>query len=721
MSTKSLQPVTLSLIVLFSLSIFGTSMPNTGRSRATVSAPKIDASPAPVVVAEAGVYQVHTIDNLLVDDQEASGYVLNSDADVQATGIKKELAIDGSIVNVPEEVCCTKEQMVFNLGNTHGKFTVRWKPESFYGKNIHMLNNNIPEDRILYNRSTLDVNMHLLYGKQCFGMDVTEFFMSMRNKFIWGDAETIIETTRKDIRILDVLDGNHSHNLTRLPMWIREIWFSFNMNKAFNFTAKYDHSFTLGLFPFELGRGIALGTAYAVNPGVLGFYSDTSIDQYAPGFKLHGNIFSETLEYDAYGAVLENLSDSFRNTSAKVRGQEFGKRNNPQRGFGKINYLVAGRLQWRPIDEKCHLVHVEPYFLYNQAPEQQIEFVSDASSKLATFGLAGEFTHNQFQFGFDAAVNQGSQHVKGWDRNLTRFENRAGLVAEVNSQVSVGSPTGPLVLFVPGSADQKAINTSIQAASQNGKEIAPGIFNSNHRFTDSYNNSLHGWMAVADASYALDNGVKFSGAVGVASGDENPNRDLLNIGDSEVDGEFKGFIGLQEIYSGTRVKSAFVLGGAGRLPRPLSSPSNGVFEILPSIVSSFTNLVFTGASVEWNPKCWDRYVYLKPNILAYWQQHATKKFDINTGLNLNENARKYLGLEVNLFSELELMADFRFFAVGSVFIPGSHYTDIKGKPLTAEQKKILDNAIKAGANLNNLPLLGTDVAYTMNVGFDIRF
>lgn len=682
-----------------------------------IKAPKIVDAQSTVKVADLALKRAHASDTLTVDDQEASGYVVGSNG----SGITKQVAIDESIVNVPE-MSCAKESLSFDLGNVRGKYTVRWKPETFYGKNIHMLNNNIPADRILYERSTIDVNMHLLYGKKCFGEDVTEFFMSMRNKFIWGDPETIIETTQREIRILNVLDGNHSHNLTRLPLWIREIWLSFNVNKALNLTMPHTHTFTLGLFPFELGRGISFGTAYAVNPGVLGFYSNTTIDQYAPAFKLTGNVVSDTLEYDLYAAILEDLSDSFRNTTAKVKGQQYGRRNNPQRGFGKIDYLIASRLQWRPIDEKTRLVHIEPYGFYNHVPEQQVEFIADASSKLATFGLAAEFMHNRIQVGFDAAFNTGSQHVFGWDRNSVRFENNEGYVTEVNTQVAQGSPTGPLVLFVPGSDTQKAITSSTQSASQNGKEIAPGIFNKNHRFTDSYNNALKGWMAVADASFAFDHGVKLCGAVGVASGDENPNKDHLHIGDSEMDGDYKGFIGLQEIYSGSRVKSAFVLGGAGRLPRPLSTPfSEDVFDTLPTNTSFFTNIVFTGASIEWNPKCWNRYVYVKPNILAYWQQHATKAFDINTGKNLPTDASKYLGYEVNLFSELELMADFRFFAVGSVFIPGTHYKDIKGKPLNSEQKKILDNAIKNGANLDNLPLISNDAAYTFNIGLDIRF
>lgn len=637
-----------------------------------------------------------------------------------------DLGIDDTLQvskQLPKPTCCTKEPLKFELGNVVGKFHIRWKPESFFGKNIHMLNNDVEADRIIYNRSTLDINMDFLYGRECYGYDISEFFVSMRNKFNWGDSESIMETTARRVKILDVLDGAHKHHVTRLPMWIREMWFTFSINKAFGFETRHSHSFTLGLFPFELGRGIALGTAFAVNPGVLGFYSDTTIDQFAPGFKFTGNFLSDAVMYDFYAAILENKSDNFRNTTEKVRGQEFGRANRQERGYGKIDYLIAGRMMWRPINDACNLVHLEPYILYNHAPEQRVEFIADSSSKLGTFGFAAEFIHNNFECGFDTAFNRGAQHVKGWDRNLVQFSKRDGFVVEENSQIRMGAVDGPRALFT--AENQTVINASPQTAAQNGMQIStsPNLWNGENRFRDGYRNQFKGWMIVGDMSYALcDRQVKLCAAAGAASGDESPNKDLGRPNDSNVDGDFKGFVGLQEIYSGSRVKSAFVLGGAGRLPRPLTTPTSPtVLDTLPSTVSNFTNLVFVGASAEYKPRGWDRQFYLKPNILAYWQQHATKKFDITTGMTSpDQYARKYLGLEFNVFTDVELIKDLRLFCVSSVFVPGSHYTDIKGKPLNSDQQKILQRAVKNGTTAN-LPLIGNDTAYTINIGLDMRF
>ena len=85
----------------------------------------------------------------------------------------------------------------------------------------------------------------------------------------------------------------------------------------------------------------------------------------------------------------------------------------------------------------------------------------------------------------------------------------------------------------------------------------------------------------------------------------------------------------------------------------------------------------------------------------------------------NEFARNYLGTEINIFFDLELVRDFKFFFVGSAFFPGGHFTDIKGTPLNREQQRILDRADVTG--VDTIPLLGDNNAYTINVGLEYRF
>lgn len=621
-----------------------------------------------------------------------------------------------------------KETLEFNLGMIRGRNQIKFKPESFYLKYANLLNNNNFSDKIILSRSTIDYNIDLLYGKEWYGYDIAEFFLSFRNKATWGNPESIAQTTETNLKLLEATFGEHKHFITRHIVWIREMWLKFCINDAFSIDFNNKHYFTLGAFPFELGRGISLGNAFAVGPRALGFYSDNAVDQYAFGFKVSGDIYTNYLTYDLYGAILENRGDSFSNTALKVRGQEFGRKFNQERGPGVIDFIVASRLKWFPIKEDGQLAAFEPYILFNNAPEQRVEFQADARSKLATIGLAGEFVIDNLEWGFDTAINIGHQVVPGWDRNGVEFENRTGQVTLVNSRVRINNAQGPKAIYVPNSATQTIVNTSAQDASQNGRLIGEvdgtELFNDINRFRNPSVNSFKGWMFVADAAYRLNckGDVKIAATVGAASGDRNPNQDLDNPNASAVDGDFKGFIGLQELYSGSRVQSVFLLGGTGKAPRPLSIPvSRDVINRLPSTVSGFTNLIFTGASVHWYPKYHDRSFMIRPNLIVYWQQKATNAFDLETRMSSTKLARNYLGTEINAFTDAELFDSFKLFFVGSVFIPGSHYKDIKGTPLTREELKLLDRPDDTGVTIDRNPLLGDDIAYTMNLGLEYRF
>ncbi len=634
------------------------------------------------------------------------------------------------IASNAEDVVSEQSGTEFSLGKAKATLQLKFKPETFATNSSNLLNNAVRSDRLFFNRGTVDLNGNINYA------DLAEFFVTLRNQATWGNAETIATTTETELKLLDAVFGGHRHYITRHVVWIREIWLKFLINEALGLHFDNKHFFTLGAFPFELGRGIALGSAYAVNPKFLGFYSDNTINQYAYGFKISGDVVPSKLQYDIYGAILENRNDSFTNSSLRILGQQFGRRTTPERGPGKINFLVAGRLKWVPKKTDCALAAFEPYVLLDHIPEQIVEVPADSSAKLATIGLAGEFVLGNFEWGFDSAFNLGRQKVAGLDRNKVEFENSNGFAVLVNSRVVSADPTTtpkpPKVLFDPNSVTgkqvQAIINTSPQDASQNGKQIGEvngmPLFNALHRFRNPHTNIFKGWMFVADAAYwILKPTLKVAATVGAASGGENPNQNFDHPKD-EVNRTFAGFIGLQELYSGFRVQSAFFLGGAGRVPRPLSvpDPTEGIDE-LPSQISGFTNLIFTGLGLHWYPQNCKRVFSVRPNVLFYWQEHASKKFDIFNGMSSrHEFARNYLGCEGNAFIDVALLKDLKLFIVASFFVPGSHFKDIKGTPLNKDQIKILDSLDVTGAeDIEKLPLLGNDVAYTLNIGLEYRY
>lgn len=608
-------------------------------------------------------------------------------------------------------------------------FSGVFKPETFYGLNINWLNNNNDFDKTYFSRHTLDLMVDALYGAKTYGSNILEFLFQVRNKGVWGNPESIASTTFSDVKVLEAIRGTHKHAFPRHIFWIRQLWLQFNINEAFGLPFKNTHTFTLGAFPFQLGRGIALGDAYAVGPEILGFYADSAIDQYAFGAKFSGEIFKKVLSYDLYTAILQNNSTGISDTEKKILGQEYGRFDTPSRGFGKISYIIAGRLNWNIFDNTwLGRMNLEPYGLYNSDPEQKIEFPADATSKLGTAGVAGEFYGNRFECGFDYAVNFGQQRVKGWDRNIIQENNRQASVVLVNSSVTanyndtLGNPVTEQCPYVPGSTAQKDINKTERDENQNGQQIGvvesigylvgsdinPIILkNGIGRFGNPYTNKYEGWMFVTDAAYSfLDKDLLLAVAAGVTSGDDNPNF-------VSKDGNYAGFIGLQEVYSGKRVRSVFLLGGAGRVRRLLSTPSNEDVQA-PSkeaqAISGFTNLILCGTSLKWKPKAWKKQFEINPNVLALWQERQIGK------------ARTFLGTETGLFINYSLLKDLKLFWVSSLFFPGSHYKDRMGLPVqTPEQIADVGSEDPTGYTQDRIAKQGANVAYTFNLGLIFSF
>lgn len=634
----------------------------------------------------------------------------------------------------------------------------KFKPEAFYGNRINLLNEHEPADKVFYFRTTIDTTADIVYGKLTYEKPVVESRITLRTKNIWGNPN-IFKDIPSGIRLTDTIVGEHNHSIPRILPWIREGWVRFPLGRPIGLNLKNRCDLTLGIFSFELGRGIALGDSYAAGADSLGFYSDSLVDQYAPGIRISADIINKVLSYDLYGAMLQNKSSTFSETGAKIFSQEFGRRKNPERGFGAINYLIAGRLQWKVFDvASLGSLMLEPYALYNRDPEQKIQFLADAAARLGTAGLAVEYAGNRWEFGFDSAINFGYQQVKGWDRNAIEVENRNGVLTFVNSHVLLNAdPTDPALCktaknykspYAPkvisagdhslsdiGKTAQIIINDAPQGKQFNGQQIGvvPGftvdvnapsptpvptdnLYNASNRFRNPYINKFQGWMITGDAAcwvYKRDLKVAVTG--GVASGDANPNEEVK-------DGNFQGFIGLQEAYVGKRVPSAFLLGNAGKIKRPLSVPvSSDAPNDFSAEVSGFTDLVLAGAGMTWTPTDWKKQLSWNSNVLAYWEQFPTHKFNIKTRKNSNEKASTFLGTELNTFVKYDVVKNLRLFVTISIFFPGGHYTDIKGKPLSSEQNKKLDLLDITGDVKAGIPNLGDNTAVTFNAGFEFKF
>ena len=273
-----------------------------------------------------------------------------------------------------------------------------------------------------------------------------------------------------------------------------------------------------------MGRGIALGSAYGVSPGLLGFYTDNVIDQFASGILFSGDIVKDQLSYHIYASMLENQSDKLDNNLYPSFAGEIGKRKTPWRGFGRINLLFASKLNWKIKDPICTSgeLTIEPYGMVNNAPEQKVEFDSDAKSVLGTIGLSCEYNGSNVEWGFDVAANVGHQDVRAWDRNIVKVETDSTTGALTKVYSDVYSDPAKTTNAIVSDVYKEIVDNASQVVSQNGQRIGSSdLYNSDNRFRPRYTNKYNGFMFVGDfASWVFKKELKLACTFAYVTGDE---------------------------------------------------------------------------------------------------------------------------------------------------------------------------------------------------------
>ena len=616
--------------------------------------------------------------------------------------------------------------LLYKNGDFLFDFTAVNKTEAFYVKNAEYFSGS-PMDQSIYVQGTWDFNTHTRFG------DVIKSKLTLRNKAKWGNTRSLL-TTQEQLQILDFTLDDHSHSFNRLIPWFRKAWVKFSINDAFDIKADRKHSLKFGAFPYQLGRGISLGAAYAVSPGVLGFFTDNTIDQFAFGALWRGHLTANhNVTYDFYCAMLENLSASFSQTTEVVNRNCLNCAS-IYRGYGDLNIVYASRIRAHLLNsETFGRLVFEPYILYDWVPAQKITVRSDANVKLWTMGAAVEYAGRRWELGFETAFNFGRQHAKGWDRNyiIPHRNGTTGALEEVYGAVYVGEKdaTGSNVAPVTD-ANKTIVDNAPKGAVFNGLEIgSSGLFNGPYRFRPAYDNKFAGCMAVIDGTFWFQpQTLRGSLAIGYASGDEHPNIVLEDPSDTERTSTYGGFIGLQEIYSGKRVRSIFVIGGQS-ITRPLSSPELKVSQdrhFYATNVQGFSNLIYTGAGFTWTPDNYKRKIMLNSNALYYWQDKPTNKYCLSrygneTSSASNETASKALGLEINLFLDVHWLSNLKGFLATAVFVPGKHFDEIIGKPTNAKQFAEVSRSSRYEIDYNQYPLVNNKTAYVLNFGFEYNF
>lgn len=571
--------------------------------------------------------------------------------------------------------------------------------EVYANKNMVYLNSTVPYDRAFRYRTTADGILVSTYGDNQKN-PMVDAKIAVRFRYD-GGTDALVRTAPSSIAIAGAPIIIPGSSIQKSTLWLRELFLKISLDQNEKESLYY---LKFGSFPYELGRGIALGSAYN-SGGFLGLNPRFSIDQFAPGGLLHADIVKNSLSGDLYYAMLSNPNSSLLENTEVIRLNELEEY--PSKGYRGLNrqvWVTSGALHWKAINLHDLKLNIDPYAYMFVSPDQRLEFPADSDSQLYAIGTALEFRSGRFEWGVDTAFQGGKTTVKPWDRNYTTLVNSDGSVSVQYTKIYTDD-TYTTLAFVTDE-NKAAVAQAPKGFAQNGQEIGTsGLYNAQDRFRPAQKFFYHGYFFVTDASFQLiDKQLKICADTGFVSGHLDNFNDINSLTQAQLEHQnFNGFIPVQSVYSGKRIQHLVMLNTG--VPRftvqdptvPLSQqhvPSR--ITGVATLTDKFTNLAYTGLGFECTPtKFADQKAMIKPVALYYWMVQAPTLAD-------GSPASHALGVALSLEFMATIKECLDMGGYAGWMIPGKQYQQFAGTQL------------KGGK-------LGSDTAYVVNFSMTYKF
>lgn len=573
--------------------------------------------------------------------------------------------------------------------------------EVYASSKMTYLNNANPYDSALRCRTTADGILVTTFGDNEKN-PMVDAKIAVRFRYDAG-TDALVRTAPSAIAIAGAPVAIPGSSIQKSTLWLRELFLKISLDKNEKESLYY---LKFGSFPYELGRGIALGSAYN-SGGFLGLDPRFSIDQFAPGALLHADIVKDILYGEWYYAVLSNPNTSFKDNSEIIHlNQITDIPSNGARGVNRQVWITSGMLHWKAINASDLKLTVNPYAYMFVSPDQKLEFPADSDSQLYAIGTALEMKSGRFEWGVDTAFQGGHTRIKAWDRNYTALVNNGDTAAVSVQYTKVYTDDTLSTLALATSTNQTAVKSSELDFSQNGQEIGTsGLYNAIDRFRPSQKVFYHGYFFVTDASFELiDKQLKICADTGFVSGHLDNYNDVDSLTQAQLQHQnFNGFIPVQSVYSGKRIQHLVMLNtGVPRFTvqdptvsladQHVASRVTGV----ATLTDKFTNLAYTGLGFECTPKKFaDQKAMIKPVALYYWMVQAPNLAD-------GQVASHALGTALSVEFMVTLKECLDMGGYVGWMIPGQQYKQFSGLQL------------KGGK-------LGSDTAYVLNFSMTYKF
>lgn len=557
---------------------------------------------------------------------------------------------------------------------TSGQYT----QEGYASAAIFTLNDSVPYDNIWFLRTTFDFTIDGAWGN---GENKRiHFYDTMRFRFLWGNsAET--RAHNSTVGVSNIILSVPGRSTNKHVVWTKEGWLKFFLDQ--NCTKNF---MQIGLIPYEVGRGISLGSAYDVS-GYLGFQADFSIDQFAPGIVFHFTPVEEKYSTDIYFALLKNRQNTLSETLEPVYLSATAKPIT--RGIGNQSYVIVW--EHKIFNAFSTNMTIEPYIIHCHAPDQMVEFPSDSSVFLTTMGFAVDGKQERWNWGFEGAFNFGDMNLKFWDKNgIDYVKNDDGYVFTQFTKIyDQDQKDADAKLVYATETNTQYVQGSALSVSMNGKQIGPNLYNAYNRFRPAQKLKLEGYYFLGDIEVeVIPKRLTVAWGAGYGSGTEHFYQDLNEVSQHEcMNQNIGGFVPLQSEYVGKRIRHVVMFHqGVPRFDEVILNPkpiTNLVKNIESRTIQDLTNIIFTGTRLNWHATSLEKYkTALSANCIAYWAPVVTEHILLDEKKHIVPS--NFLGTEFSFELYAVLWDKITCQGYGGVLFPGGYYKDNKGFVLTED-------------------------------------
>jgi hypothetical protein len=210
-------------------------------------------------------------------------------------------------------------------------------------------------------------------------------------------------------------------------------------------------SFKIGYFPYQLGRGISLGTADEGGVQEFGYQLSQlpfASPFFSPGILLHGTVTSQ-ISYELYYALLQKRYEAPFAREAINFKSRLDKSSLPRFGKETSSQVWAGKVLISPISEQKKALHAEAYCSWLHSTLNMTSpdfFITDRDSNIGTFGVMLDCRYKQLECNIECAAQIGSIAMHPLDKNQIKLHRNA----KGNASESFTKINARPIVFTPG-------------------------------------------------------------------------------------------------------------------------------------------------------------------------------------------------------------------------------------------------------------------------------